>query len=144
FEEFRAWAERDLFGIVITAHPTFEISHALMQRLSALAIGRKDGKPLDAAGCEKIIDEVAATPHGPDIPLDLKREQELALYGIGHIHTALRHIYRIVLDVAAETYPDQWTELTPLLITVASWVGFDTDGRSDIAWSNAFERRLES
>ena len=30
------------------------------------------------------------------------------------------------------------------MITVASWVGFDTDGRSDIGWSNAFERRLES
>lgn len=144
FGEFRAWAERDLFGIVITAHPTFEISHPLMQRLSALAIGRKDGQPLDEAGRATILEEVAAKPHGPDTPLDMKREMELALYGIGNIHLALNHVYGIVLNVAAEVYPDRWTELTPLLITVASWVGFDTDGRSDIGWSNAFERRLES
>src|SRR6185437_10819523 len=45
FEDFKAWAERDLFGIVITAHPTFEISSELMRALSALAIGRKNGQP---------------------------------------------------------------------------------------------------
>jgi phosphoenolpyruvate carboxylase len=144
FEDFRAWAESDLFGIVMTAHPTFEISHPLMQRLSALAIGRKDGKPLDEAGRVRILAEVAAKPHGPDSPLDLKREQELALFAVGHIHLALRQVYRIIFDVAAEAYPDRWTELTPLLVTIASWVGFDTDGRADIGWSNAFERRLES
>ena len=144
FEYFKRWAERDLFGIVITAHPTFEISSELMQALSALAIGRKDGQPLDEAGSEAILAQVAARPHGPDKVLDLKHEQELALFAIGNIHRALRRVYRIVLDVAAETYPDRWTELTPLLVTVASWVGFDTDGRSDIGWSNAFERRLES
>jgi phosphoenolpyruvate carboxylase len=144
FEDFRSWAERDLFGIVITAHPTFEISSDLMRALSALAIGRQDGQPLDEAGRDAILAQVAAKPHGPDAVLDLKHEQELALFGIGNIHLALQRVYRIVLDVAAEAYPERWTELTPLLITVASWVGFDTDGRSDIGWSNAFERRLES
>jgi phosphoenolpyruvate carboxylase len=144
FADFRAWAERDLFGIVITAHPTFEISSELMQALSVLAIGRKDGQPLDQAGRDALLAQVAVKPHGPDAVLDLKREQELALFGIGNIHLALRRVYRIVLEVAAEAYPGRWTELTPLLVTVASWVGFDTDGRSDIGWSNAFERRLES
>jgi phosphoenolpyruvate carboxylase len=144
FEDFRDWAQRDLFGIVITAHPTFEISSDLMRSLSALAIGRDGGKPLDDAGRAAILAVVAERPHGPDKVLDLKREQELALFAIGNIHLGLRHVYRIVLEVAAEAYPDRWTELTPRLITVASWVGFDTDGRSDIGWSNAFERRLES
>ncbi len=144
FEDFKAWAERDLFGIVITAHPTFEISSELMQSLSALAIGRKDGKAIGPGGREALLAEVAAKPHGPDKVLDLKREQELALFAIGNIHRALRLVYGIVLDVAREVYPEHWTELTPSLITVASWVGFDTDGRSDIGWSNAFERRLES
>jgi phosphoenolpyruvate carboxylase len=144
FETFKEWVERDAFGIVITAHPTFEISSDLMQALSALAIGRWNGKPLDEAGRDGVIAQIAAKPHGPDKVLDLKREQELALFAIGNMHLALRQVYRIVLDVAAEAYPDRWTELTPLLVTVASWVGFDTDGRSDIGWSNAFERRLES
>ena len=52
-------------------------------------------------------------------------------------------VYRITLDVAADSIPNAGRELTPVMMTVASWVGFDTDGRSDIGWSNAFERRLE-
>jgi phosphoenolpyruvate carboxylase len=143
FDAFKAWVERDLFGIVITAHPTFEISSDLMQALSMLATGRRDGVPLTDADRERILARVAARPHGPDPVLNLKREQVLALQAIDHIHAAMRLVYRIVLDVAAEAYPDRWTEITPLLITVASWVGFDTDGRSDIGWSQAFERRLE-
>jgi phosphoenolpyruvate carboxylase len=143
FEAFKAWVERDLFGIVITAHPTFEISADLMRKLSVLAIGRLDGRPLTGVERAGILAEVAAHPHGPEKIIDLKREQELALAAIGHIHLALRKVYGIVLDVAAEAYPERWTEITPLLITVASWVGFDTDGRSDIGWAQAFERRLE-
>ena len=109
FETFQAWAERDLFGIVITAHPTFEISSELMQALSMLAVGRKDGRPLDEAGRAAILAQVAANPHGPDKVLDLKHEQELALFAIGNIHLALRRVYRIVLDVAAQAYPERWT-----------------------------------
>jgi phosphoenolpyruvate carboxylase len=144
FEEFRAWVERGLFGIVITAHPTFEISADLMRSLSALAIKRKDGQPLDLPGYDAILADVAGAPHRPEKSLTLKREQELALEAIANIQTALRRAYRLVLDVAAETYPDDWSSLTPRLITVASWVGFDTDGRTDIGWTQAFERRLET
>jgi len=143
FAEFKAWLERDLFGIVITAHPTFEISAELMRALSTLATGRKDGAVLSQSERDRILARVAAEPHGPEKTLNLKREQELALEAIANIQAALRQVYRIALEVAAETYPDQWTEITPLLLTVASWVGFDNDGRSDIAWSHAFERRLE-
>src|SRR5262249_2070512 len=92
FEAFKSWAGRALFGIVITAHPTFEISSDLMQALSALAIGRKDGRPLDEAGRATILAEVAAKPHGPDKVLDLKHEQALALFAIGNIHLALRRV----------------------------------------------------
>lgn len=143
FEHFKAWAECDLFGIVITAHPTFEIASDLMQALSELATGWRNGAPLGEADRERLMTRVASRAHRPEPVLDLKREQELALEAIAHIHAALRRVYRIVLDVAAEAYPDRWIEISPVLITVASWVGFDTDGRSDIGWSQAFERRLE-
>ena len=143
FAEFKAWVERDLFGIVMTAHPTFEISADLMRALSILATGRKDGAALTDSERAGILARVAAEPHGPEKIINLKREQELALEAIGHIQAALRKVHRIVLEVAAEAYPETWTELTPLLLTVASWVGFDNDGRSDIGWSTAFERRLE-
>ena len=53
-----------------------------------------------------------------------------------------RRLYAIVHDVAASHYPDRWTELTPRLITVASWVGYDLDGRSDIKWTDTLRKRL--
>ena len=51
-------------------------------------------------------------------------------------------MYDLVLEVAQEVYPGRWTELDPRLLTVASWVGYDLDGRSDIPWATTFEKRL--
>jgi phosphoenolpyruvate carboxylase len=39
-------------------------------------------------------------------------------------------------------YPERWTELDPRLLTLASWVGYDLDGRSDIPWTMTFAKRL--
>ena len=41
-----------------------------------------------------------------------------------------------------EIYPDRWRELTPRLMTVASWVGYDLDGRSDIGWTMTLNKRM--
>ena len=38
-------------------------------------------------------------------------------------------------DVARELYPDDWRKLRPRLLTLATWVGYDTDGRADIGWT---------
>ena len=47
-----------------------------------------------------------------------------------------------VLEVAEALYPERWTELRPRLVTVASWVGYDLDGRSDIRWTDTLRKRL--
>ena len=47
-----------------------------------------------------------------------------------------------MLDVAREVYPERWTELNPNLVTIASWVGHDLDGRSDIPWTASMAKRL--
>jgi phosphoenolpyruvate carboxylase len=56
----------------------------------------------------------------------------------------LHELYRVALDVARERYPEQWRILVPRLITVASWVGFDLDGRSDIGWATTFTTALRN
>ena len=48
-----------------------------------------------------------------------------------------------MFEVAQELYPERWTELSPRLVTFASWVGYDLDGRSDIPWTATFAKRLK-
>lgn len=143
FEEFRARVEREAFGIVITAHPTFNLSGALMEILTQLATGRAvDGAPLDGKGRDALIRRMTGQVHRPDGDLSLLREHALSLSAIGNIQHALRRLYDIVLAVAQEVYPDRWTETTPRIMTVASWVGYDLDGRSDIRWTDTLHKRL--
>ena len=46
------------------------------------------------------------------------------------------------LEVAEELYPLEWRQLTPRLVTIASWVGYDLDGRSDIGWTDTLHMHL--
>jgi phosphoenolpyruvate carboxylase len=144
FDTFRRHVEREVFGIVITAHPTFNLSGSLMTTLVCLATGRDEqGRPLDEAATAALAARLAAGDIGPDADLSLAREHELSLQAIANIQAALRRLYTLVCEVAAEVYPDRWTEVTPRLITVASWVGYDLDGRSDIRWTDTLHKRLK-
>ncbi|WP_145729418.1 phosphoenolpyruvate carboxylase [Nitrospirillum pindoramense] len=142
FDAFRAQVEKEIFGIVITAHPTFNLTGELMDAMAKLATGRDAaGVPLTAEARKGLIAAVAATELRPG-ELSLVDEHRLSLAAITNIQAALRTVYDIVLTVARERYPDQWAELTPRLLTVASWVGYDLDGRSDIRWSDTLHKRL--
>jgi phosphoenolpyruvate carboxylase len=143
FETFRRAVERDRFGIVITAHPTFSLAKDLQAILIELALGvDAAGQPLDAARRRALIDSVAHAEHRPDRPLDLDEEHRQSLAAIANLRTVLRQAYRLVYEVAEAVYPERWTELNPRLVTIASWVGYDLDGRFDIPWSTTFAKRL--
>jgi phosphoenolpyruvate carboxylase len=143
FESFRRAVERDRFGIVITAHPTFSLAKALQQILVALALGSsRDGTPLDAAARQSLIEQASHAEHRPDQPLDLFEEHRQSVAALANLHAVLDVVYDLVFQVAQEAYPDRWTELNPRLVTLASWVGYDLDGRSDIPWTATFAKRL--
>ena len=143
FDEFRRRVERPRFGVVFTAHPTFALAKALQQALVELALGvRTDGRPLGDDDREALIARVEEREHRPDQPLDLAEEHRQSLNAIGNLHAAVARVCGLVLDVAAELYPERWTELNPKLVTIASWVGYDLDGRSDIPWTASLAKRL--
>jgi phosphoenolpyruvate carboxylase len=143
FEQFRRAVERELFGIVITAHPTFAQTAALMRLQAELATGRDAaGQPLTPERRAALRGVVAQAEHRPEAVLDLHFEHRLSVEAIRNIQAALRQVYDCVFEVAQEVYPQDWTRLTPRLLTVASWVGYDLDGRSDIKWSDSFVKRL--
>jgi len=143
FDDFKARVEREVFGIVITAHPTFTVSEKLTRLQATLAIGKNEnGEPLSTAELDELVKIAADTHHGSTEAITLLDEQRFGLMAIGNIHKALRRIYAVVFDVARELYPSQWQNLTPRLLTVASWVGYDLDGRADIRWSDTLSMRM--
>ncbi len=144
FSGLRAKLERPCFGIVLTAHPTFSQPMELADALLAVATGcDNEGVTLDESAQQTLIDQVLRTEHLPPSPVTLALEHRWSMAALDRLQTALDRLTAVALDVAAELYPQRWTELVPCLATVASWVGYDLDGRSDITWTDTFAKRLE-
>jgi phosphoenolpyruvate carboxylase len=144
FEQFRALVESVVFGAVFTAHPAFTIRHELALALAELGTGQaRDGKVLDQGGRARRMALVAGAAHGPESALTLDVEHAWSVEALRQAHGALEKIHRIVFQIARERWPQQWTRLTPRLISLASWVGYDQDGRTDLTWTGAIGKRLE-
>lgn len=123
FAAFKECVERVHYGFVFTAHPTFTLTregaHALMQ-----------GK-LKQITCN-------------DTPPDLDHEMAFSLDAIDTLQDTLLDVYEKIFAFAAEKWPkEDLSNLTPVLFTIASWVGFDLDGRSDIGWADTLGKRFE-
>ena len=143
FAEFAARLHRIVYGLVVTAHPTFGLGVELQEILCALATGvDAEGRPLDAAARAGLLARAERLPHRPPVRLDLNEEHAQSLRVLRQLRGAVREVHRVALDVAAELYPDEWRNLHPRLVSVASWVGYDTDGRADIDWTTTFAKRI--
>ena len=143
FETFRTAVERAPFGIVFTAHPTFALSARLLRIQGQLATGHDDrGRRLSPAARATLVRRVLAAEHRPEKVIDLATEHAFSLTAIAGARDALIRVYEIVFEVAREVWPERWLELRPRLLTIASWVGYDLDGRADIGWSETFHRCL--
>jgi phosphoenolpyruvate carboxylase len=143
FEDFRTALARIIFGVVFTAHPTFSISLALARSLAELATGQTvEGVALDLAGRDDRMETAARVEHRPPDQLSLEVEHAWVTEALHHAHDALEGVHRTALRVAREHWPDQWTSVVPRLVTLASWVGYDQDGRTDITWTRTIAARL--
>jgi len=143
FTTFKQKVESALFGIVFTAHPTFATSERLLLCLAELGAGEdQGGVPLNADAVAARLRTALAAEHRPDPDIDLGTEHRLSLIAIANARAALERVFRILFEVAAELYPENWRQLRPRLVTLASWVGYDLDGRSDIQWFHTFKKRL--
>ena len=124
------WA-RERTGIVLTAHPTFGLSDELYRRMVEIAV---DDPP----------DEVVriGLPHRPSGAITLMHEHKCAQDSILNLRNAYVELLHGFFSVAAQKFGPQAYELRPRLSSFASWVGYDLDGRTDIAWSFSFKVRL--
>jgi phosphoenolpyruvate carboxylase len=124
--EYRAAIERTRFAAVFTAHPTFSLPPAISAALAAAACG--DPAP-------------SFDSHRPQRPT-LSDEFQQAASAIARGRDALDVLSAALLRTAAKTWPDQWKTLVPRPVILTSWVGYDTDGRTDIGWWDTLRLRL--
>jgi phosphoenolpyruvate carboxylase len=125
--EVRSLVEQPRFAAVFTAHPTF----ALAPRSYAALADRASGRMQDPV----------PGSHRPQRPT-LDAEFEAATHAIAHGRDALDALAGAILDAARPVWPALWTSLSPSPVILASWVGYDTDGRSDIGWWDSLRYRL--
>jgi phosphoenolpyruvate carboxylase len=126
FAAYREAVERPRFAAVFTAHPTFSLP-----RGTAAALAR--------AACGEPLPE--GLPHRPAAPT-LEEEFDQAAEAIERGRDALDGLARALLEAARGIWGDRWQVLLPRPMLLTSWVGYDTDGRTDIGWWDTIRLRL--
>ncbi|MEQ8556938.1 MAG: phosphoenolpyruvate carboxylase [Henriciella sp.] len=123
-------------GIVFTAHPTFALSQSL-RKAFAEYVSRDDETSRETLRAE-------ANKPNRDWPdqITLLSEHEEAQEAIANARDAARTYGELIVGIAQNAFPDDWRDFRPVLPTIASWVGYDLDGRTDIHWSQSIALRL--
>ncbi|MEL7232819.1 MAG: phosphoenolpyruvate carboxylase, partial [Pseudomonadota bacterium] len=134
WDAFQHWAQHPALGIVLTAHPTFSLSRDIRKVLGDIASA--DETPKEA------VEALKTFPYLPKRAPTLLEEHEDTQAALARIADALDTANRIVLSVARDAFPDQWTNLSLHMADAYSWVGYDIDGRTDISWGDALRIRL--
>ncbi len=131
-EALKARWSRARTGIVLTAHPTFGLSEALSRRMVEIAVSRET-----AEGAE------VGHPHRPDDTVDLAYEHARAQEVLLNLRTAYIELLNAFLSVSAQRFGFGAYKVRPKLASLACWVGYDLDGRTDIKWNHSFLLRLQ-
>ncbi|NCC21657.1 MAG: phosphoenolpyruvate carboxylase [Alphaproteobacteria bacterium] len=137
FDEFNEAVGKVYYGFVFTAHPTFTMTRNLTRALAGYA-----AMPAGRDNARRPVDELFASAEDPFTPPTLHDEAAFSLEAIDNLHHSLDALYQAAFKVAEENYPNRWTELRPRFFTIATWVGFDLDGRNDINWTATFAAKL--
>ncbi len=137
FEDFKAFWEHARVGAVFTAHPTFGMSRKLREILADIAIAKNEKAKRSA------IDRLVEHEHSTDLDISLRDEHDQVQTAVYRLQQALDWAGSQILERAAVIWPEKWKNLDIRPLSVASWVGYDLDGRTDIGWQQMVRLRLE-
>lgn len=143
FSEFKQKVEKDIFGIVLTAHPTFGMPAKIIEELANMASMTKNEKKINVDDLKKIIKNIFKTEQRPDKNITLDYEHLLSLKALKNLQKALDLLNREIINVSREIYPEEFHKLSPKIFSLHTWVGYDVDGRGDITWSDTFNKRIK-
>jgi phosphoenolpyruvate carboxylase len=143
FDAYAALLAHPAVGVVTTAHPTFALDRELSLALVELATGRTaQDEVLDEAGRAARLALARERRHRPPSPISLDMEHDWSVAALSNLVDGLDEARLAALAVARRRWPDRWRSLRPRLMTVATWVGFDQDGRTDVTWDVSLRKRL--
>lgn len=137
FEAFNKALTDTQAGVVFTAHPTFSHSQSFRAAKAAF-IEKPDDKAADA-----LISAYLEFSNEEHKAPTLTEEHEQVGKALVHARAAMRDFGRAALIEARKRFPDQWQAIRPMPLSLASWVGYDLDGRTDIRWFETIRIRLE-
>ncbi len=137
FDAYAAATGQTTGGIVFTAHPTFALSRGVRD-----AFARHAARP-GPASREALKKLLKGDSRAWNAGIRLEAEHAEVQAALAHAAAAQRVYAGHVIAVARAAFPDRWRELRPALPTLASWVGYDLDGRTDIHWSRSLTFRLQ-
>jgi phosphoenolpyruvate carboxylase len=126
FNTYRTAIERTRFAAVFTAHPTFSLPGEQAAALARAACGEPAPRFVS---------------HRPSKP-SLMEEFRQAAIAISNGRDAIDSLSAALLNAAKACWPERWKTLTPRPVILATWVGYDTDGRTDIDWWDTLRLRL--
>ncbi len=132
FDTFRMRVETTPVGVVFTAHPTFAVTSARRALIAALP----------GADRNTWRESLADLPAGPPETITLQYEHDEVVKALAFAQDAVADLNRKILTLARELFPSQWKALRPAPVSLASWVGYDLDGRTDIHWGQSITIRL--
>ena len=135
FDGFQKALNETRGGVVFTAHPTFAHSPEIRSALAAFA--SSPSPTLETALCEAIAAGSAQKA------ISLKEEHDEVLAAIINARAAKNDFDRQVLNEAMKRFGERWRQIEPATISVATWVGYDLDGRTDIRWFETIRIRLD-
>lgn len=130
--DFRAFAARwaqPLQHIVFTGHPTFLLSTA---EADAVAL----------AASQDAVGPAMCSISGARESISLDDEHAEVLAAMRRAGDARNALVDGIIDVARHQWPQHWRELAPVPFRLATWVGYDMDGRTDIGWHTSIRHRL--
>ncbi len=138
FAQFQKRIGAEIAGLVFTAHPTFSLStEANDAALGLLRAGAASLRGNGHGGAGRGVRVRRAAPP------TLQEELDASTGAIRELRRALRRMLRVAVDVAAQRYPSDYRELRVRSFTIATWVGFDLDGRTDISWNRSLSCRYQ-
>ena len=131
FDGYCARWGQPLLHAVFTGHPTFLLTAA---QSDAVAEAASSGDTAPATLC---LVETGRPP------ITLGGEHDEAIAAMRRAGEARDAMVGVLFDVAAKHWPDRWQALKPLPWRLATWVGYDMDGRTDIGWATSIGFRLQ-
>ena len=143
FHEFNRKISKEIFGIVLTAHPTFGMTYNMMLELAKLATSKNNNKNLTDKELKGIVKEVFKTEQRPEKKITLDFEHGLSMSALKFLQASLRTFYEVIIDASKKLFPSDYHRITPQIFRLHTWVGYDVDGRGDIFWNDSFSKRLK-